>query len=73
MLNYDDIFQIKYAEAILSNRTWKLLWFEITKTLIAVLKNKCIVTFSTIFGTLAFPIIDQQRTLRVTHQMAAHI
>ena len=29
-------FQIKYTEAILSDSTWKLLWFEITKTLIAV-------------------------------------
>jgi len=30
------IFQIKYTEAILSNRTWKISWFEITKVLIAV-------------------------------------
>ena len=31
-------FQMKYwpAEAILSNSTWKLLWFEITKMMIAV-------------------------------------
>jgi len=29
-------FQIKYTEAILSNSTQKLLWFEITKMLIAV-------------------------------------
>ena len=32
------IFQIKYTETILSNSTRKLLWFEITKTLIAVQK-----------------------------------
>jgi len=31
-------FQIKYAETILSNRTRKLSWFEITKMLMAVKK-----------------------------------
>jgi len=31
MLKYKYIFQIKYAEAILSNNTRKLLWFEISK------------------------------------------
>jgi len=31
MLKYKFIFQIKYTEAILSNITRKLLWFEITK------------------------------------------
>jgi len=36
MLQYKYIFQIKYAEAILSNSTRKLLLFEITKMLIAV-------------------------------------
>ena len=37
MLKYKYIFfQIKYTEAILSNVTRKLLWFEITKMLIAV-------------------------------------
>jgi len=30
------IFQIKYTEAVLPNSTRKLLWFEITKMLIAV-------------------------------------
>jgi len=35
MLKY--IFQIKYMQAILSNSTRKLLQFEITKMLIAVL------------------------------------
>ena len=29
-------FSKKYREAISSNSTWKLLWFEITKMLIAV-------------------------------------
>jgi len=36
MLKYKHIFQIKYTEAILSNSARKLLWFEITKMLIAV-------------------------------------
>ena len=35
---YKYIFQIKYTEAILSNSTRKLIWFEITKMLIAVKK-----------------------------------
>ena len=35
-LKYLYIFQIKYTEAILSNSIQKLLWFEITKMLIAV-------------------------------------
>jgi len=30
-LKYEDVFLIKYMEAILSNSTQKLLWFEITK------------------------------------------
>ena len=47
---------MKYTEAILSNSTRKLLRFEITKMLIAVLKNKFIVLFSIIFGTLSKPI-----------------
>jgi len=40
-------------EAILSNSTPKLSWFEITKMLIAVLT----VLFITIFGTRSFPIL----------------
>jgi len=39
-------------EAILSNSTRKLLWFEITKMLIAF-RNKFIVLFIIIFGTLS--------------------
>jgi len=54
MLKYKYIFQIKYTEAILSNSTQKLLWFEITKMLNAVLK-KFIVSSITIFSTLSFP------------------
>jgi len=49
-------FQIKYTEAILSNSIRKLLWFEVTKMLIVVFKNKFIVLFIIIFGTLSFPI-----------------
>jgi len=36
MLKSKCIFPIKYTEAILTNITRKLLWFEITKMLIAV-------------------------------------
>jgi len=36
MLKYKYISQIRYTEAILSTNTRKLLWFEITKMLIAV-------------------------------------
>jgi len=49
MLKYKYIFQIKYTEAILSNSSRKLLWFEITKKLLVVHKNKFIVPFITIF------------------------
>jgi len=38
MLKYKCIFQIRCAEAILSNSTLKLLWFEITKMVVAVKK-----------------------------------
>jgi len=54
-------FQIKYTEAILSNSTRKLLWFEITKMLIAVSRNKFIVSFIIIYATLSFrslPLAD---------------
>jgi len=51
VLKYKYIFQIKYTEAILSNSTRKLLWFEISKMLI-----KFIVLFIINFGPLSFPI-----------------
>jgi len=59
MLKYKYIFQIKYTEGILSNSTWKLLWFKITKVLIAVFKKglRFITSFITIFITLSFPIL----------------
>ena len=47
---------MKYTEAVLSNSTRKLLWFEITKMLIAVKRNKLIVSFIIIFGTVSLPI-----------------
>ena len=43
MLKYKYIFQIKCTEAISSNSTRKLLWFEIAKLLIAVRKNYCVI------------------------------
>jgi len=47
MLKYKYICQIKYTEAILSNSTRKLLWFEITKMLIAVYeKNYCVIDYN---------------------------
>jgi len=45
------IFQIKYTETILSNSTRKLVWFEITKMMIACSLIKNIVSFIIIFGT----------------------
>jgi len=36
MLKYEYIFEIKHTEAILSNSTRKLLWFEISKMQTAV-------------------------------------
>jgi len=54
MLRYKYIFQMKYTEAILSNTTQKLLWFEITKMLTEV--KKITVSFILSFGTLSFPI-----------------
>jgi len=37
---------MKYTEAILSNSTRKLLWFEITKMLIAVKEKICIIYYN---------------------------
>jgi len=48
------IFQIKHTEAILSNSTRKLVWYEIGKMLMAVFINKLIVLFIIVFGTLSF-------------------
>jgi len=59
MLKYKNIFQIKYTEAILSNSTRKLLWFEITEMLIAVKKSKFSVLFIILFGTRSFHIIGE--------------
>ena len=45
MLKYKYIFQIRYTVAILSNSTRKMLWFEITKMLIAGLKQTCVIYY----------------------------
>jgi len=46
---------MKYTEAILSNSTRELLWFEIAKCGLQF-KNIFIVSFVRIFGTLSFSI-----------------
>ena len=56
VLKYQYIFRIKYTEAILSNSTRKLLRFEISNMLTAVLKDKFIVLLVLMFGTLSFPM-----------------
>jgi len=49
MVKYKYIFQIKYTERILANSTQKLLWFEITKMLIAVKKSiYCVIYYQSI-------------------------
>ena len=45
-----------YTEAILSNSTRTLLWFQITKILIAVLINNFTALFIIIFEAHSFPI-----------------
>jgi len=72
MLKYENIFKIKYTEAILSNNTWKLLWFEITEMLIAVLKIEFIVLFIIIFGTVSFAV-DIDTTCRYRLHFPADI
>ena len=54
-LKYENTFQIKYTDAILSHSTRKLLWSEITGMLIAVFEKKTRV-FIIISGTLSFPL-----------------
>jgi len=60
MIKYKYIFEIQYTEAIFSDSTKKLLWFEISKMLIAVKKNKFIVLFVIIFRTLLSPIRNKK-------------
>jgi len=55
-LKYENTFQIKYTDAILSNSTRKLLWSEITGMLIAVFERKKTRVFIIISGTLSFPL-----------------
>jgi len=73
-----NFFRIEYTEAVLSNSTRKLLWFEITKMLIAILNNKFVVLFVIIFSTLLFPITrnrrcEKRRIVEVTRQVAVRI
>ena len=56
--NINIFFQIKYTEAILSNCTRKLLWFEISKMLIGVLRNKFICVIYYNFPHTFVPYID---------------
>ena len=51
MLKFNYIFQIKHTEAILSNSTLELLWFETTEM---SFKNKFIVLFIIIFGFVPY-------------------
>jgi len=55
MRKIDNIFGL-----FLSISTRKLLWFEITKTLIVVKKNKFIALFIVIFGPLSFPVLRNE-------------
>jgi len=59
VLKYKCVFQMNYTEAISSNSTRKLLWFETTKMLIAVLKSQFILLFVIIFGTFSFPTMSE--------------
>jgi len=54
ILKYKYIFQIKYTKAIVPNSTRKLLWFVISKMLIAVWKNKFILSFIIILAHFRF-------------------
>jgi len=64
-LKYKCIFQRKYTEAISANSTRKLLWFEISRMPTTVFKNKFVVSFMIILGTLSFPIYRNPAFLRV--------
>jgi len=54
LLNINIFFQMKYTEAVSPNSIRKLLWFEITKMLTAVLKKN--VVLLKCIGTLLFPV-----------------
>jgi len=57
-------FSNKIYGSNLSNSTRKLLLFEITEMLTAVLRNKFIVLFIAVFGTLSFPMSFVIRRMR---------
>ena len=50
-------FQIIFTDALLSSSTRKLLWFEISKI---QFKNKFIVLFTIMFGTLSFSMLKYE-------------
>ena len=63
---------MKYTEAILSNSTRKLLWFEIIKMLIAVEKKLiyCVSYYN--FRHISFPVeVCGRRKLGKADQMAS--
>jgi len=62
MLKYKYIFQIKYTERISSNSTRNLLWFEITKMLIAV-KEK--IFYCVIYGNFWHTFVPSFNTVPV--------
>jgi len=61
MLKQKYIFQIKYIEAILSNSTRNCYGLKLPKCRLQFKKNKFIVSFIIIFGTLLFPIVATRR------------
>jgi len=68
IIKYKYIFQIKHTEATLSNSSRKLLWFVITKMLIAVLTNKFIVLFIVMlfaFSALTLLVMRQEGPVRI--------
>jgi len=63
MLNYRYIFEIKYTETILLNSTWKLLWFEITKMLNAVLEKNVVIYYNFRHAFVPYNPVNQNETV----------
>jgi len=57
-----NIFSNKIHGSNFIKQHWKLLQFEITKMLTAVLRNKFIVSFIVIYSTLSFPTVYSTET-----------
>jgi len=61
------IFQIQYTEAIVANITRNLLWMVRNyQNADCCLKNKYVVLFITVFGTLSFPAASHSAFTCVT-------